>query len=153
MSEHPRQATGRAPIRLEIPGAMRGKGRPRFARRGNFVRTHTDDKTQSMENWVRSCAVAQARLNAPLDGPLGVTMQITTEIPRSWSKRKQAAAARGEVRPTGKPDLDNCLKLVADALNKIIWRDDSQIVVCSMSKAYGPAAGTVLIVTPIAAEG
>jgi Holliday junction resolvase RusA-like endonuclease len=154
MSLHPRPAApSGTPIRIEIAGAMRGKGRPRFARRGDFVQTFTDERTKTAENWIRACAVDQAKITAPLDGPIGLQMQITVEIPGSWSKKKQAAALRGDVRPTGKPDLDNSLKLVADALNKVLWRDDAQIVLCGMTKAYGHVPGTVLIVTPIAAQG
>jgi Holliday junction resolvase RusA-like endonuclease len=148
MPGNPGRADGE-PIRIEIAGAMRGKGRPRFARRGDFVTTFTDDRTKTAENWIKACATDQAKIPAPLDGPIGLHMQITVEIPGSWSKKKQAAALRGDIRPTGKPDLDNSLKLVADALNKVLWRDDAQIVICGMGKAYGHKPGTVLIVTPI----
>ncbi len=44
------------------------------------------------------------------------------------SKKRAVAAERGEIRPTTKPDLDNYLKAIKDALKGICWRDDSQVV-------------------------
>lgn len=39
-------------------------------------------------------------------------------------------------RPTGRPDLDNCCKLVTDALTGVCWADDDQIVSLTASKEY-----------------
>ena len=41
-------------------------------------------------------------------------------------------------------DLDNCLKLVADALNGILWHDDRQIVRVTARKIYAETAQTIL---------
>jgi Holliday junction resolvase RusA-like endonuclease len=35
---------------------------------------------------------------------------------------------RGKERPTKRPDLDNCIKSITDALNGIAYQDDSYIV-------------------------
>lgn len=42
----------------------------------------------------------------------------------------------GVIRPTKKPDMDNCIKIIADALNKIAYHDDTQIVDCQVRKFY-----------------
>ena len=128
---------------INVPGEIRGKGRPKFSTRGKFARAYTDGKTLSAENWVRACAVEQVGQPC-LEGPLTLSMHIIVAIPPSWSKRKQADALAGLIRPTGKPDLDNCAKLAADALNGIVWKDDSQIVGMSVSKRYGSAPGALL---------
>lgn len=39
-------------------------------------------------------------------------------------------------RPTGRPDLDNCCKLVTDALTGVAWVDDDQVVEVTASKDY-----------------
>ncbi len=39
--------------------------------------------------------------------------------------------------PCVKPDLDNLVKLVLDALNGVAWTDDSQVVELHTSKVYG----------------
>ena len=67
-------------------------------------------------------------------------------IPVSWPKKKQASALDGTLRPTGKPDLDNVAKLLADALNGILWHDDSQIVALEVEKHYGASPATALSV-------
>lgn len=40
------------------------------------------------------------------------------------------------IRPTKKPDLDNIMKCVTDALNEIAYQDDKQIVSASIEKYY-----------------
>ena len=36
-------------IRFVIPGEPQGKGRPKFSRQGNFVKTYTPAKTENYE--------------------------------------------------------------------------------------------------------
>lgn len=35
-----------------------------------------------------------------------------------------------------KPDADNIIKIIADALNGVAYNDDKQIVMCSCGKYY-----------------
>ena len=42
----------------------------------------------------------------------------------------------GDIMPTVKPDADNCIKLVADALNWVAWYDDKQIIYAVCMKYY-----------------
>ncbi|CZR99762.1 Endodeoxyribonuclease RusA [Clostridioides difficile] len=42
----------------------------------------------------------------------------------------------GLIRPNKKPDLDNIIKSVADSLNGIAYKDDSQIVEVVSKKYY-----------------
>lgn len=117
--------------RITIPGVMRGKGRPRF---GNG-RTYTDAKTVNAETWIKACAVEQ--LGTPLMvGPLYVVVDIGVPYVKSWPKRTKARAMAQLLWPTSKPDIDNCVKLIADALNGILWHDDSQIVSLAVHKRY-----------------
>jgi Holliday junction resolvase RusA-like endonuclease len=131
-------------LTIRVPGEIRGKGRPRFARTTTGVRTFTDDKTASAETWMRACAIEQVGQPC-LDGPLTLAMKITVAVPASWSKRKRADALAGLIRPTGRPDLDNCAKLL-DALNGLVWKDDSQIVSLFLAKRYGELPGAAIVV-------
>lgn len=133
-------------VNFIIPGEARGKGRPRFARRGNFVKTYTDDKTASFENLVKIIA-RQAMGTTPLfDGPVNLRLSVSVLPPASWSKKKRAAALTGEIRPTSKPDLDNVLKAIADACNEVVWIDDKQIVSVTATKNFGEVAQTEIFV-------
>jgi Holliday junction resolvase RusA-like endonuclease len=55
---------------------------------------------------------------------------------------------------TVKPDLDKLLRSLKDALTRILWRDDAQVVSVCISKAYAPAtdpAHTVIHITELLA--
>ena len=124
-------------ISFTIPGAPVGKGRPRFARRGNFVTTYTPERTASYENLVKFHAAMAMKNGKPLlKGALSVLFSIHAPIPASWSKKQKEAALKQELRPTTKPDLDNCAKLLADAMNGIVYDDDKQIVDMLVRKQY-----------------
>ena len=115
-------------IRFIVPGEARGKGRPRFARRGNFVKTYTDDKTASYENLVKLAAQSAMNTLAPLQNALHAEIDVAVIVPASWSKKKRTEALSGVLRPTSKPDLDNVAKALLDAMNGICYLDDKQVV-------------------------
>lgn len=115
-----------------VPAA---KGRPRFARATG--RAYTPGATADAERSFRSLAMAH-RPAEPLEGPLFVQLVFGVPIPQKSHWWHAAAVARC-VWPTPRPDLDNYEKLVLDALNRIFWRDDSQIVKVEKMKAYAPS--------------
>lgn len=119
-------------IRFTIPGRVAGKGRARFARVGKFVRTFTPEKTANAEAMVRSFG-EDAMTGRPLmEGPIHMAIIVSLERPASWSKKKVAASTY----PTGKPDLDNVAKLIGDALNGVVWKDDSQIASLQIARQF-----------------
>ena len=50
----------------------------------------------------------------------------------------------GIKRPTKKPDIDNAIKAIADALNGVAYYDDSQIVYIEATKHYAEKPQTVV---------
>lgn len=76
-------------------------------------------------------------------------METDVQVPGSWSKKKRAAALEGSIRPTGKPDCSNMVKLVEDALNGVAWRDDSQIVSLGVRKRYAEKPETRLTIKEV----
>jgi Holliday junction resolvase RusA-like endonuclease len=46
----------------------------------------------------------------------------------------------------GRPDGDNILKAIGDGLNGVVWRDDSLIAQCSITKRYGDTPGAAITV-------
>ncbi len=129
-----------AAVAFVIPGTPVGKGRPKFARRGNFITTYTPEKTASYENLVRLKAEEAMKGRAPIEGAVAMTLLIEVTPPASWSAKKQAQALLGEIRPTTKPDVDNVLKGICDAMNEIVFKDDKQIVAVTIHKAYAQTA-------------
>lgn len=134
------------PVTIVVMGAPVGKGRPRFTRGGH---AYTPDKTRSYEQAVASAAKTEMGSRQPIDGPVQMYFRAVFEIPKSWSEKKRTDAILGVIRPTGKPDTDNLIKVVADSLNGIVYRDDSQITEISGSKRYGPQAFVTVTVKPI----
>lgn len=121
-------------ITIQLLGAPVGKGRPRFLRATGHA--YTPPKTRAYEAQLSIAARMVMGAKAPLDGALEVGVVVLMPIPESWSRVKRGDAARGLIRPTCKPDADNFLK-VLDALNGIVWRDDSQITDTQIRKRYG----------------
>lgn len=128
-------------ISFFVPGQPVGKARPRVARHGGFSRLYTPEKTASYESRVAMAGHIAMRDCSVIDGPVSVRMEITVQIPASWSKKKHAAALAGQVLPTTKPDIDNVEKAIFDALNNVVWRDDVQVVEVSKRKRYGLTPG------------
>lgn len=71
-----------------------------------------------------------------LTEPLQMTLNIFVPIPKSYSKKKTQDALNGVLRPAKKPDVSNYVKLIEDALNGYLYKDDSQIVELHASKYY-----------------
>lgn len=122
----------------EIP---QGKGRPRFRRVGNFVSTYTDSKTRDYESKIADRARNAMGETPPLLSPVSVSMYFRLPVPTSTPKKRVASLLGGLVRPTKKPDLDNLDKAVLDALNGIVYKDDSQVVTIHSKKVYSTHAG------------
>jgi Holliday junction resolvase RusA-like endonuclease len=127
-------------INFVVPGQPVGKGRPKFARRGNFMTAYTPEKTASYENLVKVKAQEAMQERALVEGAVSVEIKLHVMIPESWSKKKQQAAISHHVLPTSKPDADNVIKGIFDALNGIVWRDDKQVVDLTVVKRYALTA-------------
>lgn len=109
---------------VTVEGKIRGKQRPRF--NSKTRRTYTPQDTVSYENWVKLCYKEQS--NKKLEGSIQATIIAYFAVPKSYSKTKRLDCVLNNLRPTKKPDIDNCIKIILDSLNGIAYKDDSQIV-------------------------
>ena len=66
----------------------------------------------------------------PMVGPIHVTAYFRIPIPPSWTKQKRNDAELRLVLPTGAGtgDYDNYLKGIKDAMNKVVYEDDCQVI-------------------------
>ena len=136
-------------ICFEVPGQPRGKGRPRFARRGNFVKTYTDAATASYEDQIRFYALQAMGSSEPLKTALEAFIYVRLPVPQSYSKKRTEACLSGLERPCKKPDLDNIIKAMMDAMNEVIYDDDVQIVNITATKLYAAKAGVDILIKEI----
>lgn len=121
------------------------KGRPRFSKVGGFVRSYTPKKTSDYETQVK--AIAQSVMSRePLETPLAAFLYFRLPIPKSYPKKRIQACLEGLERPIKKPDLDNLAKSVLDALNGVVYKDDSQLVSLHITKVYDHNPGVDIMV-------
>lgn len=78
------------------------------------------------------------------DIPVRVKITAFYAIPKSFSKKKTEEAESGKIRPLTKPDIDNVVKIVCDALNKVAYRDDTQVIEVVACKYYGKEPKVVI---------
>lgn len=128
---------------VTIEGRPIPKGRPRVFR-GHAV---TPRKTQQAESQLLAMYKFQNYGKAPLTGRVEVHCVFNMPIPKTWSKHKKELAAQGWINCTVRPDLDNLIKLVLDALNGAAYVDDAQIVRIHAFKQYSgdyPEGATIV---------
>jgi Holliday junction resolvase RusA-like endonuclease len=118
-----------------------GKQRARYAKRGNFVQTYTPDKTRNYETLIRDSAIEAMGSSEPLETPVTLYLYIRAPIPKSLPKKRIEACLNGLEKPIKKPDASNVLKSVEDAMNGVVYKDDSQIVNIHVSKVYSSVSG------------
>lgn len=124
-------------VTFMVEGNPVGKGRPRFAKRGKFVSTYTPTKTRDYESIIKDAAKQAMGNSAPLETPVTVAIYITVPIPSSYSKKRTEACLKGSERPIKKPDIDNIAKCFLDAMNEIVYLDDTQVLTLHVTKVYG----------------
>ena len=136
-------------LAFEIPGPPIPKLRARvvYNRAAGRAMAFTPQSTQDGEALVRGYGHDAAQGDTwPVGGPLTLLVVAVVPIPRSWAKRKRAEAIAGVIRPDIRPDWDNFGKLVSDALNGVVYHDDSQIVTGTCEKYYGERPRTMVAV-------
>lgn len=120
-------------ISFTVPCKPQGKARPRFD--GRSGRAYTPKDTREYERFVRVCYLSKYR-NFKLSGEITAEITAYFLIPKSVSKTKRDAMSAGKINPTSKPDADNIIKAVLDALNGCAYKDDSAVVKVTATKKY-----------------
>lgn len=128
-----------------VPGNAVPKGRPKFARRGGYVSTYTPTKTREYESLVRQCWELQCG-GRKIEGrvPLAMEVHMHFDIPKSVSKKKHRETL-GKPHVV-KPDCDNAIKSITDAISGYAFEDDAQIAWLFATKDYQEEARTEVIV-------
>lgn len=150
MSVSVSREAGKWKVEIIVMGEPVAQGRPRFSRICGHVTARDPEKSKSYKTLVRSEAQRIYEMDkafAPIDGPCCMTLTIGRSVPKSWSKKKQAMAIKGEIRPTSKPDLDNYIKGILDAINTVIVKDDSRVVGINAIKRYQSSPGVDIVIT------
>ena len=121
-------------ITFNIPGVPVAQGRPRFTTVNGNPRAYDPEK--SSEYKIKVGWEAKRHCAEPLSGAVEVGIQVFVPIPKGFSKKRVLSALAGDIRPTTRPDSDNYGKIIIDACNGILWRDDAQVVDLNIRKWY-----------------
>lgn len=103
-------------------GEVLGKPRPRVTRHGAY----TPRKFADYEE--RIAAEFRKQLSKPLEGAVSLKVTVQRRLPKSRPKKTASEP------DTFRPDLDNVLKLVMDALNGVAYLDDNQVTLIQAEK-------------------
>ena len=112
-----------------------------------WVQTYEPASNRDARAYVRHAAneaMRKAGINELLIGPLELTVTFWTLQP-TGKRVKDASRVRPDLLlqrlyPCARPDTDNLVKLVLDALNRVIWRDDAQVCAIRADKRYTTTA-------------
>lgn len=135
-------------ISFAVYGAPQGKARARTVRNkySGAVHSFTPEKTREYEAEIAFAYRAKARGADFGDRPVNVFVQANFAPPKSFSAKKRASALTGDVQPRVKPDCDNILKVVLDALNGVAFADDKNVVWASCRKRYSEVPSIVVVI-------
>lgn len=109
-----------------VKGKVQGKARPRVTMRNGKAHAFTPDKTKEYEADILAAFLAAG--GKKVKGPVCVHVETFRALPKSRPKKVVSEP------DTFKPDGDNVLKCVLDALNGYAFDDDSQAVMLSVIK-------------------
>lgn len=124
-----------------VSGKPRGKGRPRFTRTGH---AYTDEATREYEERIRWGYKSQPHACFyPKGTAVTVHISVCMSVPASWPRKRREDACNGYEIPQSKPDIDNVIKAVLDALNGLAWTDDTQVAAVVATRRFVPRAWRV----------
>ena len=119
-------------------------------------KTHVGDgrmveSSKRVKPWRRQVAAAYADRNFGdmLDGPVSIIVDFYLPRPKAhYGTGRNAGTLKGSapVEHLTMPDLDKLVRAVGDALTRLAWRDDSQIVAWHAYKHYATT------MTPVGAQ-
>jgi crossover junction endodeoxyribonuclease RusA len=120
-----------------VAGIPKAQPRVKAFVRGGHAGVYTPDSAESWKQAVRLQAIANApeRLMAH---SVRVELDFFLPRPKAHFKRDGNVKANQPIWHCKKPDLDNLIKAVTDAITDTqrVWLDDSQICAISATKSY-----------------
>ena len=115
-----------------------GQARPRFVRRGSFVGTYDCKESKGYKLDIKYQVMAEHPIK--MQGPLTMTVDFMMPRPKAHYGAK-GLKSNAPFYHEKKPDIDNLIKGLCDALTGILWDDDTQISVLVATKKYSETVG------------
>jgi Holliday junction resolvase RusA-like endonuclease len=135
-------------LTFSIAGEPIPKARPRFASHRGRITVRTPEKSNSYHKQAQTAAWLEMRGRQKFSGPVAVEARFVFRPPPSWPERRRAEAfGRPHVQ---RPDLDNLVKQILDAMNAVVFGDDATVTEIKATKTWGPAGIAVCTVREVA---
>ena len=133
-------------IKFEVLGNPQAQKRHEHHRRGEFVKVY-DPSEEAKTNFLLT--VQQYAPKTPILGAIKLTVWFLMPRPKShYGTGKNAGILKDDAPDwhTKRPDIDNYLKFIMDALGgrQIYWKDDSQVCSVIVQKLYHETPRTVV---------
>jgi len=153
------------PIKRTIDFEYRGEPKPQLRTRsvvaggGKRVINYDPQKSRDFKESIKHNAqlYAMEKLDSTggiMKGPIILEVFLFRGIPKSFSNKKRELAINGMLLPTTKPDMKNYISGVEDALEGVIFENDSQIIGYGHSaKLYGDPPGVLVWVHELDVQG
>lgn len=136
-------------IKLVINEIPKPQPRPRIAVRGIYAHAYEPKSITKYKRLVADKYRSEHRQQLPLSGALSVDLRFYRPIQKSISKAERQRRLLGQSLPTVRPDIDNYVKAILDALNGLAFKDDSQIAVLYARKLYSDEPRTEIEITEV----
>jgi Holliday junction resolvase RusA-like endonuclease len=127
---------------IKIKGEPKPQGRHRYSKRGRKIITYDPS---SKEKKAFGEKVKQQYKGNPKKNKLSVSIIFNMKRPKIHYRTGKYAHKLKKDSPimvTNKPDIDNLIKFVLDACNKILWEDDKIICEVQCRKIYSENPST-----------
>lgn len=133
-------------IEIEVLGTPKPQARARHYNRGGFSGTYDPSKGDK-ESFLS--IIHQKAPREPITGPIQLTIVFYMPRPKGHYGSGKKQCLLKDSAPefhTGRPDIDNIIKFYQDSMNKVFWKDDSQICWIEAQKKYSERPRTHLII-------
>lgn len=136
-------------VQLVINEIPKPQPRPRITVRGKYPHAYEPKSITEYKRLVANKYRSEHKQQLPLSGALSVDVRFYRPVQKSISKAERQRRLLGQSLPTVKPDIDNYVKAILDALNGLAFKDDSQIAVLYARKIYSDKPRTEIEITEI----
>jgi len=129
-------------ITIKIDAEPIGQPRPQVSMRGGVPRAYVPAKhgSHALKEVIKLQAKQAMAGHDLMTGPVAVSVMMCFSRPKSHTKKQRQCNWH-----CNKPDVDNALKLIFDAVNGIIWHDDSQICRIDLCEKKWAEQGSIVL--------
>lgn len=114
--------------------------------RARVTRWGTFDPAKDRKTWTKCLIKEQLGLQEKLQCPIFLDLVFRMPIPKSSSKKIKQDIINEKMKHVKKPDIDNMIIFIMNAMSDLVYYDDRQIYRISAEKKYSEKPGVDITV-------